>query len=79
MSKLDDGWPKTSKDKIDVDEFVQELRRPLTPLSQEAWDARKPPAPSLLLEADQERPDTLPAKARTVRAKRPNTGKTSDE
>ena len=39
------------------------------PLSRKAQDARRPPAPWLLLEADQERPD-FPAKARTVRAAR---------
>lgn len=38
--------------------------RPI-PLSGEARDARRPQAPALLLEADQERPD-IPAKARTV-------------
>ena len=39
------------------------------PLSREARNARRPQAPALLLEADQERPDT-PAKARTVDAVR---------
>ena len=39
------------------------------PLSQVARDARRPPAPALLLEADQDRAD-MPAKARTVRAAR---------
>lgn len=34
-----------------------------------AQDARRPQAPALLLEAEQERPD-VPAKARTARAKR---------
>jgi len=42
--------------------------RPI-PLSREARDARRPQAPALLLEADQERPD-IPAKARTVDAVR---------
>lgn len=41
----------------------------LAPLSREAQDARRPPAPALLLEADQDRPD-IPAKARTVAALR---------
>ena len=40
-----------------------------TPLSSAAWDARRPQAPKLLLEAEQERPD-LPVKARVARAKR---------
>ena len=35
------------------------------PLSREAQDSRRPPAPVLLLEADQGRP-RVPAKARTV-------------
>lgn len=39
------------------------------PLSRKAQDARRPQAPTLLLEAEQERPD-VPAKARTVRAAR---------
>ena len=39
------------------------------PLSSAARDARRPQAPMLLLEADQERP-RLPAKARIARAKR---------
>jgi len=39
------------------------------PLSSEAQDARRPQAPALLLEAEQERPD-VPANARTARAKR---------
>ena len=40
-----------------------------TPLSSAAQDARRPPAPALLLEAEQDRPDT-PAKARAVRTRR---------
>ena len=43
-------------------------RRPL-PLSPAAMDARRPPAPALLLEAEQDRPD-VPASARVVRAVR---------
>lgn len=39
------------------------------PLSPAARDARRPPAPTLLLGAEQDRPD-IPAKARTVRPKR---------
>ena len=39
------------------------------PLSRAAQDARRPPAPVLLLEAEPDRPD-VPAKARTVRAAR---------
>ena len=39
------------------------------PLSRAAQHARRPPAPALLLEADQDRPD-VPAKARTVPAVR---------
>ena len=44
-------------------------------MSRAAQDARRPPAPALLLEADQDRPD-VPAKARTIRATRTpkNTG-----
>ena len=45
------------------------------PLSRAAQDARRPPAPPLLLEADQARPDA-PAKARSVAAVR-TTKKTS--
>lgn len=48
------GWPP-------------ELRR--VPLSREAQDARRLQAPTHLLEAEQERPN-VPAKARTVRARR---------
>ena len=40
-----------------------------TPLSRATWDARRPPAPVLLLGAEQERPE-IPAKVRTVRARR---------
>ena len=39
------------------------------PLSQADRDARRPPPPALLLEAEQDRPD-IPAKARAVRAAR---------
>ena len=39
------------------------------PLSSAARDARRPRAPALLLQAEQDGPD-LPAKARVVRAKR---------
>ena len=39
------------------------------PLSRAARDARQPPAPALLLDAEQKRPD-IPAKARAVRPKR---------
>ena len=39
------------------------------PLSRAARDARRPQAPALLLEAEQERPD-VPARARAARAKR---------
>ena len=39
------------------------------PLSRAAKDARRPPAPALLLEAEQDRPD-VPARARVVRAVR---------
>ena len=38
-------------------------------LSSAAWDARRPQAPPLLLEAEQERPD-IPAKARAFRPRR---------
>ena len=44
-----------------------ELQR--TPLSNAAWEARRPPAPALLLEAEQERP-VIPAKARVVLSRR---------
>ena len=40
-----------------------------TPLSRDAQDARRPRAPALLLGAEQERPD-VPARARTVHARR---------
>jgi len=40
-----------------------------TPLSPATRNARHPPAPALLLGAEQDRPD-IPARARTVRAKR---------
>ena len=39
------------------------------PLSRVAQDARRPPAPALLLEADQDRP-SIPARARVVHAAR---------
>ena len=39
------------------------------PLSLAARDGRRPPAPTLLLQAEQDRPD-IPARARTVRPKR---------
>ena len=39
------------------------------PLSSDIQDARRPPAPALLLGAEQDRPD-VPAKARTVQPKR---------
>ena len=42
---------------------------PRTPLSRAARDARRPPAPALLLGAEQERPH-IPAKVRAVRARR---------
>jgi len=48
------------------------------PLSREAQDARRPQAPMLLLEAEQDHPD-VPAKARTVRAKRLRHHPTSKE
>ena len=41
----------------------------ITPLSRAARNARRPKAPALLLGAEQERPD-VPAKARTVHARR---------
>jgi DNA-binding transcriptional regulator YiaG len=47
--------------------MVSERRR--LPLSQAARDARRPPAPALLLGADQERPD-IPSKARIARVVR---------
>ena len=40
-----------------------------TSLSRTAWDSRRPPAPTLLLGAEQERPD-IPASARVARPKR---------
>lgn len=43
--------------------------RPLRPLSAEASEARRVPAPTRLLQAEQDRPD-LPAKARVARAAR---------
>lgn len=46
---------------------LSEQRR--LPLSEAAQDARRPPAPALLLGADQERPE-IPAKARVARAAR---------
>jgi hypothetical protein len=53
-----------------VDELLDSARRPrLTPLSRKAQEARRPPPPALLLEAEQDRPD-IPAKARAVTAVR---------
>ena len=40
-----------------------------TPLSNAAWEARQPPSPVLVLEAEQERPN-IPANARAVRPRR---------
>lgn len=45
------------------------VARPLRPLSAEASEARRMPSPTLLLQAEQDRP-ALPAKARVVRAVR---------
>lgn len=45
------------------------VARPDRPLSAEASEARRLPAPTLLLQAEQDRPD-LPAKARAARAAR---------
>jgi transcriptional regulator with XRE-family HTH domain len=45
------------------------VSRPLRPLSAEAMEARRLPHPTLLLQAEQDRPD-LPAKARVARAAR---------
>ena len=50
-------------------EGVPAHESPRIPLSRAAREARRPPAPALLLEADQERPD-IPAKARVVRPRR---------
>jgi hypothetical protein len=47
--------------------IISERRR--LPLSQPAQDARRPPAPALLLGADQQRP-TIPARARIARTAR---------
>ena len=44
-------------------------KRPHVPLSREAREARRPPPPMLLLEAEQGRPD-VPARARVVRGVR---------
>jgi hypothetical protein len=41
-------------------------RPPRTPLSQKAQDARRPPKPWELLEAEQDRPEMLPSKARVA-------------
>ena len=54
---------------IDCVEGVRTPERQRIPLSSAARDARRPQAPALLLEAEQDRPD-IPAKARFVRAKR---------
>jgi transcriptional regulator with XRE-family HTH domain len=43
--------------------------RPVRPLSEETREARRVPAPTLLLQAEQDRPD-LPAKARVARTAR---------
>ena len=51
-------------------ESIQALKPQRTPLSRVAQDARRPPSPVLLLGANQEQPE-IPAKVRTVRAKRP--------
>ena len=40
-----------------------------TPLSNTAWEARRPPSPELFLEAEQERP-VIPANARAIRPRR---------
>ncbi len=51
---------------------VEDIRPPeprRIPLSDAAREARRPPAPTLLLGAEQEQPD-IPAKVRTVRARR---------
>lgn len=51
---------------------VESLRAPDThriPLSRAAQDARRPPAPALLLGAEQDRPE-IPARARAVRPRR---------
>lgn len=45
------------------------VARPVRPLSAEASEARRVPAPTLLLQAEQDRPE-LPAKARVARAAR---------
>lgn len=50
-------------------EAVRVPEPPRTPLSPAARDARRSPAPALLLGAEQERPD-IPAKVRAVRARR---------
>lgn len=50
-------------------EAVQAPERRRVPLSRKAQDARRPPAPVLLLEAEHGRPET-PAKARVARAVR---------
>ena len=50
-------------------EGVRAPERQRLPLSSAAWNARRPQAPTLLLEAEQKRPD-IPAKARAGRVKR---------
>lgn len=50
-------------------EDVQDSERQRIPRASTAWDLRRPQAPALLLEAEQDRPD-IPAKARPVRPKR---------
>lgn len=50
-------------------EGVPALEPQRIPVSEAVWDARRPQAPALLLEAEQERPD-VPATARAARPKR---------
>ena len=63
---LRDGRFDEAMRRIDGIPLVEPQR---TPLSNAAWEARRPPSPVLLLEAGQERPD-IPANARVVRPRR---------
>ena len=48
---------------------IPAVKPPRAPLSNSAWEARRPPSPMVLLEAEQGRPD-IPANARAARPRR---------
>ena len=63
---LRDGRFRCAMRHVDSIPSVESQR---TPLSNPAWEARRPPSPVLLVETEQERPD-IPANARAVRPRR---------